>query len=172
MGLLHELSCEIEPANRLQRLLQRLASTFPVARILSKILEPLDRALFRVTRGRMTVPGLLAGLPVIMVTTTGARSGKRRTAPLIGVPVGDGLAVIGSNFGLATTPGWVYNLEADPSGIVCYREKAVAVTARRADEREVEEVFRLAAAVYPGYAKYRARAGRRIIRVFVLESAI
>lgn len=172
MGLLNELNSEIEPPNRLQRLLQRLASTRPVALILSKILGPLDRVLFRVTSGRMTVPGLLAGLPVIMVTTTGAKSGKMRTAPLVGVPVGDGLALIGSNFGLATTPGWVYNLEANPSATVCYREKAVAVTARRAEEREVDEVFRLASAVYPGYTEYRSRAGRRIIRVFVLESAV
>jgi deazaflavin-dependent oxidoreductase (nitroreductase family) len=172
MGLLNELNREIEPPNRLQRLLQRLASTRPVAWILSKILEPLDRVLFRATGGRMTVPSLLAGLPVIMVTTTGAKSGKLRTAPLIGIPVGDGLAVIGSNFGLATTPGWVYNLEADPSATVSYREKAVAVAARRAEQREVDEVFRLAAAVYPGYTEYRARAGRRIIRVFIFESAV
>jgi deazaflavin-dependent oxidoreductase (nitroreductase family) len=137
----------------------------------SKTMQPVDKALFRVTGGRLTLPSLTAGLPVIMLTTTGARSGKTRTTPLLGVPVGDDLAVIGSSWGQKSTPGWVYNLEADPSATVGYRDRTVVVTARRADEGETDRTFDLAAGVYPGYAKYRIRADHRVIRVFVLESA-
>ena len=67
----------------------------------------IDRPLHRWTGGRLTAPGLLAGLPVIMVTTTGARSGLARTMPLAGIPVADDLAVVGSNFAQARTPAWV-----------------------------------------------------------------
>jgi len=107
---------------------------------------------------------------VVMFTTTGAKTGKRRTMPLLGIPVGEDLAVIGSNYGQKNTPGWVYNLEADPSATVGYRDRSVEVVARRADETETDRVFDLASAVYPGYAKYRVRADHRAIRVFVLET--
>ncbi|MGI9624154.1 MAG: nitroreductase family deazaflavin-dependent oxidoreductase, partial [Acidimicrobiales bacterium] len=61
------------------------------------------------TGGKTTVPGLLAGLRVVMLTTTGAKSGEPRTMPLVGIPSDGDLAVIGSNFGQGPTPGWVYN---------------------------------------------------------------
>ena len=64
----------------------------------------------------------------------------------------------------------MYNLEADPSAAVGYRDRTVDVVARRADETEVDRVFDLASAAYPGYAKYRTRADPRVIRVFVLQT--
>ncbi|GIT00942.1 MAG: hypothetical protein CM1200mP26_26540 [Acidimicrobiales bacterium] len=108
----------------------------------------------------------------MMLTTTGAKTGKPRTMPLLGIPVGEDLGVIGSNFGQRNTPGWVYNLEADPSAVVAYRDRSVEVVARRADEAETDRIFALGHAFYPGYAKYRLRADHRIIRVFILETAI
>lgn len=171
MGLKDELGYEVEPASRFQRGMQRIASSPPGAWISQRVLHPVDRALFRATKGRTTVPGLLAGLPVIMLTTTGARTGKARTMPLLGVPIGDDLAVVGSNFGQKPTPGWVHNLEADPSAVVAYRDRSVAVAARRADADETNEVFERAGSIYPGYAKYRHRADHREIRVFVLAPA-
>ena len=107
----------------------------------------------------------------MMLTTTGAKTGKPRTMPLLGIPVGEDLAVIGSNYGQRNTPGWVYNLEADPSAIVAYRDRSVEVVARRADEAETDRIFALGHAFYSGYAKYRLRADHRIIRVFILETA-
>ena len=115
------------------------------------------------------MPGLMAGLPVIMLTTTGAKSGEPRSMPLVGIPLGDDLAVIGSNYGQQRTPGWVYNLEADPTATVSYRDRAVEVTARAASDAETDEAFEIATSFYPGYGKYRARASHRTIRVFVLE---
>ncbi len=138
----------------------------------SKTMHPVDKALFKVTDGRLTLPSLAGGLPVIMLTTTGAKSGKARTMPLVGVPVGDDLALIGTNYGQQSTPGWVYNLKAEPSATIRYQDRTVAVTARRADESETDQAFDLAAGVYGGYAKYRTRVDHRVIRVFVLESAI
>lgn len=82
-----------------------MASTRPGAWAFSKSIAPVDRLLFKVTKGRWTTPEILAGLPVIMVTTTGRKSGERRTSPLVGVPVGDDLAIVGTNFGQPRTPG-------------------------------------------------------------------
>jgi len=90
--------------------------------------------------------------------------------PLLGIPVGEDLAVIGSNYGQKHTPSWVYNLEADPSATIRHRGCTVEVVARRADETETDRIFDLASTVYPGYAKYRKRADHRVIQVFVLET--
>ena len=170
MGALRELGFAVKPANAFQRIVQAVGSSRPGAWLFSKTLYQPDKMLFKVSGGRLTVPTLVAGLPVVMFTTTGAKTGKRRTMPLLGIPVGEDLAVIGSNYGQKNTPGWVYNLEADPSATVGYRDRSVEVVARRADETETDRVFDLASAVYPGYAKYRVRADHRAIRVFVLET--
>ncbi len=171
MGLLEQLDYQMRPAGRLQRRLQNAASQPWVGSLLSKTLHPLDTAAFKVTSGRHTVAGLLAGLPVIMVTTVGAKSGEERRMPLLGIPMGGELAVIGSNFGTQSTPGWVYNLEADPHGAVGFRDRTVAVTARRADSDETERAFDLATTVYRAFPAYRERAAHRDIRVFILAAA-
>jgi deazaflavin-dependent oxidoreductase (nitroreductase family) len=171
MGVVDELGFEVRSANVLQRVVQKVASTRFGAWYFSKTLHSPDKALFKVTGGRLTVPALLAGLPVVMLTTTGAKTGKPRTMPLLGIPVGEDLAVIGSNYGQKKTPGWVYNLEADPSATVGYRDRSVEVVAHRADEAETDRVFALGDAFYLGYAKYRLRADHRVIRVFILETA-
>ena len=170
MGVLHELGYEVGPANAAQRTMQKVASTKPMAWFFQKTLYPIDKRLFRWTDGKVTVPGIVAGLPVVLLTTTGRKSGEPRTMPLLGVPVGDDLAVIGTNYGTDHTPGWVYNLEADPAATIEFRGREVDVRARPAADSEYETAFELAAAVYPGYAAYRERVTGRDIRVFVLEA--
>ena len=169
MGVLDELGYVLKPANAAQRLTQRIAASGPGAWLFQRTLYPVDKVLYARTDGRLTVPGLMAGLPVIMLTTTGAKSGEPRSMPLVGIPLGDDIAVIGSNYGQRRTPGWVYNLEADPTATVSYRDRAVEVTARAASDAETDEAFEIAMSFYPGYGKYRARASHRTIRVFVLE---
>lgn len=171
MGLQDELAYDVRAANVVQRQMQRIASTRPGSWTFQKTLYRFDRLVFDWSDGRLTVPGLVAGLPVIMLTTTGARSGEPRTMPLLGIPFEGHIAVIGSNYGQQPTPGWVYNLEADPAAEVSYRGAAVPVTARAATPEEVERIFELGAGIYGGYAKYRRRADHRTIRVFVLEPA-
>ena len=107
MGLLEELEYEVRSPNVFQRGIQTLGSTKPVAWLFQKTLYPMDRWLYRRSGGRVTVPGIIAGLPVVMLTTTGARSGEPRTMPLLGVPMGDSLAVLGTHYGQKPTPGWV-----------------------------------------------------------------
>ena len=169
MGVLSELGYVVRPANAAQRVTQKIAASGPGSWAFQKTLYAIDRPLFKASKGRLSGPGVLAGLPVIMVTTTGAKSGLPRPMPLVGIPVGDDLAVIGSNYGQEHTPGWVYNLLANPAATVAYRDRSIEVTARPATDAETDEAFEIGARFYPGYAKYRERASHRVIRVFVLE---
>ena len=137
MGLAHELSYTHHRGNPLQRAMQAFGATRFGAWFFSKTLAPIDRVLHRLTKGRTTLPAVLAALPVLMVTTTGRKSGVARTTPLISVPVGDDLTLLGTNFGQTNTPGWVFNLEADPHATVEYHGVTRSVVARPAtsDER-------------------------------------
>ena len=151
--------------------MQRFASTRWGAWAFSKTLMPIDRVVRRLSKGRTSAPQLLAGLPVLFVTTTGRRSGRPRTAPLIAVPCGDSLALLGTNFGQSSTPTWVLNLEADPGATVTYKDAELAVRARPATRVERDEVWSASKAIYPGYAKYRKRISGREVGIFVLEPA-
>jgi deazaflavin-dependent oxidoreductase (nitroreductase family) len=65
---------------------------------------------YRVSRGRSTFTSWVTGLPIVMLTTTGARSGRQRTLPVLGVPDDGTLVVIASNYGQERNPAWYYNL--------------------------------------------------------------
>lgn len=110
-----------------------------------------------------------SGLPVLWLTTRGAKTGTERTVPLLGFPLEDDLAVLGTHFGHETTPGWVHNLEANAGAIVAYGGAEIPVRARPADPREESATWDRAATAYPGYRQYAGRAFHRSIRVFVLE---
>ncbi len=171
MGVAADLGYTHEPINAFQRLMQGFGATRPGAWFFSKTLAPLDRGCHKLTKGRTSVPEVLAGLPVMFVTTTGRKSGQPRSTPLISVPVGDSLALIGTNFGQAHTPGWVFNLEADPLVHVRYRDVGIDASVRPATDEERAAVWKEASAVYPGYEKYQQRISGRDIRIFVLEPA-
>ena len=102
-----------EQANWVQRTMQRFAALRPVASVFRHTFHHLDKALYRVL-GHRTLSGIIAGVPNIMLTTTGAKSGHPRTVPLVGPPVDGGVAVIATRWGSATNPGWAYNLDHDP----------------------------------------------------------
>ena len=78
----------------------------------------IDRLVYWASRGRHTAVSILSGLPVVMLTTIGARSSKPRTMPVLGLPTPDGLAVIASNYGQKHHPAWYFNLRANPEGEV------------------------------------------------------
>ena len=167
-----ELGYSHATGNPLHRVARWGAGTRAGGWVFSRVLRHLDDAMGRMTGGRRSAPGLLAGLEVLDVTTTGRRSGMPRTSHLIATPYDGGLALIGTNFGQAATPAWALNLESDPRATVSYRGASRLVVARAATPAEADDVFRTAARFYPGYAHYRERVGQtRRIRVFVLEPA-
>jgi deazaflavin-dependent oxidoreductase (nitroreductase family) len=159
-------------ANPLHRLVRWGAGTRPGGWVFAHSLRHLDDVVGRLSGGRHSAPGLLAGLAVIEVTTTGRTSGLRRTSHLIATPYAGTLALLGTNFGQPSTPAWVLNLEADPHATVTYRGASREVIARPASPAEAAEVFALAGEFYPGYLNYRTRIGAsRRIRTFVREPA-
>lgn len=171
MGLADDLGYRFSTPNALQRAMQALGASRPGAWLFSKILPPIDTVLQRATRGRHTLPGVLAGLPVVEVTTTGRKSGLPRTAHLIAVPHRDSLALLGTNFGQPSTPTWVLNLEADPHARLHYRDRTATAVARPVEGAEFEEILTRAESLYAGYRKYQGRITGRRLRIFVLDAA-
>lgn len=155
-------------ANAAQRTVRRFASSGPGSWIFARVSHRLDKPLYRATDGRHTVASLLAGLPILMLTTTGAKSGKRRTVPVVGLLTDDGLAVIASNYGQEHHPAWYHNLRKDPNAEVGMDERVWKVRAVEAEGERRERIWREALRIYPGYATYEERADHRRIHVFVL----
>ena len=169
MGLQTDLGFSIPHAGSLRRRVQRFGSTRAGTKVLAQTLRPLDRLVYRLTKGKTTVAGLLGGFPIIMLTTTGARSGLPRTNPLTAIPFGDDLAIVGANYGLGVIPSWTYNLRAHPEAIVAFGNNTLSVTATEVVGRKVEEAFAAAIEIYPGYAEYRKRF-KQPIPVFALTA--
>src|SRR3954454_18281960 len=158
-------------ANLFQRLLRRFASSGPGSWLFARILHHVDRPVHRLTKGRHTFASLVAGLPVVMVTPTGAKSGKPRSVPVLALPVDEGLAVIASNFGQERNPGWSHNLRANPEGEWEYRGDRQRFRAVEATGERRAQIWETGLRIYPGWTEYEKRAAHRHIAVFVLETA-
>ena len=156
-------------ANLLQRSLRRLGASGPGSWLFVRILHRIDRPVHRLTRGRHTFTSLLAGLPVVMLTTTGARSGAARTVPVLGVPTEEGLVVVASCFGQARHPAWHHNLRANPDATVIVDGAGHAVRAVEAHGEQRARIWREGLTVYPGWSQYERRAAHREIAVYVLQ---
>lgn len=124
-----------------------------------RVMHLVDRPLLRLTRGRLS---FASSYPVLLLTTTGAKSGKSRTLPLLYVERDDGIAIIASRFGSTRHPGWYHNLRANPQATVEIKGERRTYTARQAEGDEREEIWSQAANMYDGYETYAARAGRKI----------
>ncbi len=96
---------------------------------------------------------MFVGLRVLVLTSTGRRSGQPKTAYLIAVPHDDTLALLGTNLGRPRTPAWVYNLEAQPRATVGYRGRSASVVARPATDVERGAVLANSCSVDCGYVK-------------------
>jgi deazaflavin-dependent oxidoreductase (nitroreductase family) len=156
-------------ANAAQRAVRRFASSGPGSWVFARLAHHLDRPVHRWTDGRHTAASLLTGLPILMLTTTGAKSGKRRTVPVLGLPTAEGLAIIASNYGQERHPAWYHNLRKDPRAEVAMDERVWPARAVEVEDERRERVWQEALKIYPGYATYEKRADHRRIHVFVLE---
>jgi deazaflavin-dependent oxidoreductase (nitroreductase family) len=151
------------------RLVLRLAAHPTGARFLAHTAHRLDRPLLRLSHGRVSLTALLTGLPTLLLTTRGARSGERRTLPLLAIPDGDGFILVASNFGRSHHPAWYYNLRRHPQALVTLNGRTTAYRACELDGTERERCWQRAVALYPGYTLYAARAGGRRIPVLRLS---
>jgi deazaflavin-dependent oxidoreductase (nitroreductase family) len=120
----------------------------------------LHRALYRLTGGRLV--GRVWNLSILLLTTTGRKSGAARTTPLCYFPDGDDLVVVASNGGMDWYPDWWLNLMNDPHATVEIGRTRRRVMARAASPEERARLWAALTAVAPGYLEYERRTSRVI----------
>lgn len=150
----------------LSSLARRVGGTRWFAAI-GRAVVPVDRLVGVLTKGRV-VTFNLKEIPCLMLTTTGRRSGRRHTTPVLYVRDGNAFVVVGSNWGQAHHPAWSHNLLAHPDAVVTLGGKDYPVRAQLTEGAERERLFELLRATWPAFTAYEQRSRRRL-RVFRLE---
>jgi deazaflavin-dependent oxidoreductase (nitroreductase family) len=151
---------------RRERLLESLASTRPMSWFYVHVAPHLDRALMKLTGGRVTTGGFGR---VGMLTVRGAKSGIERHTPLVYTRDGDNLLLVASRGGDVKHPAWYRNVCANPDVTFSIDGEERRWRARTASAEERPRLWRLVTRRYAGYAVYQRRAGSREIPVIVLE---
>jgi deazaflavin-dependent oxidoreductase (nitroreductase family) len=152
-------------------IIQKIASTRPGSWVLARSLHRLDGIFLKLSRGRMNLTSRLSGLPIVVLTTTGARSGLPRSMPLAYIRdphEPNQFALIASNWGQHDHPAWYYNLKANPQAICSRGGRANKYIAHEANEEEYAMFWRSASEIYLGFQLYKKRAGGRRIPIMVL----
>ncbi|WP_055525191.1 nitroreductase family deazaflavin-dependent oxidoreductase [Streptomyces graminilatus] len=158
------------------KVVQKVSSTRAFARVAPHVIPALDRAVHRLTKGKVLLSAQL--LPGVVLSVRGARSGQLRRTPLACMPEGagpeagagkdsgHGWLLIGSNFGRTGHPAWTANLLAHPEDAeVSWKGEDIPVTARLLAGAEREEAWKALLAFWPPYATYQSRVEREI-RIF------
>lgn len=155
MGLLTPLAVKIGAIGWMPKLLPQIVWT--------------DKRLQAVTGGRVTILDV-AGLPNLMLTVPGRKSGIPRSNPLLCVPHDGGWLVAGSYFGGPKEPLWVANLRAAERAHIRYRREETDVTWREVGGEERARMWQVMLDTWPNFAKYEERTSRTI-PVFYLQRA-
>ncbi len=104
----------------------------------------------------------LAGIPIVLLTTTGRKTGEARTTPLLSMRDGDTFVVVASNGGADKPPAWWLNLQAKPTAELRYGRETHRVTGAQATADESVRLWPKLDAMYPGYVAYREGTTREI----------
>jgi deazaflavin-dependent oxidoreductase (nitroreductase family) len=115
---------------------------------------------FRANEGK--VGGQFAGAPLVLLTTTGARSGQPRTSPMMYLDDGGRRYVFASKAGAPTNPDWYHNLKANPEVTVEVGTDELRATAREVTGAERDRIYAHQAGLYPGFAEYQEKTDRTI----------
>jgi|SRR5579862_50278 len=131
-----------------------------IVRLATRYLGALHRVLYSASGGR--IGSRMWGLEILLLTTTGRRSGRPRTVPLCSLRDGESFVVIASYGGLDCSPSWLLNLQHEPRATVRLGRITQDVVARRAIAAERERLWVQVTARAPGYLDYQRRTARRI----------
>ena len=137
-----------------------------MANLTFRILGGMHTRVYRLTGGK--VGGRIGKAPVLLLTSTGRKSGQPRTNPLLYAQAEEGHVVIASKGGAPQHPLWYLNLQANPRAEVTVGRETRQVRARDTQGEERERLWRALADLYPGYDKYAQKTSRQI-PVVVLE---
>ena len=132
-----------------------------IGNVVIRAMSALNTWVYRLTGGRIggKFPG---GAPVLLLTTTGRKSGKARTTPLIYLRDGSDLVVVASKGGMDHHPLWYHNLVANPEVAVELENETFPLRARTADAADRARLWPKLCAVYPDYQVYQERTDREI----------
>jgi deazaflavin-dependent oxidoreductase (nitroreductase family) len=133
-----------------------------------RLVGKLNAPIYRLSGGRLG--GKLGKAPILLLTTTGRKSGQSRTAPVLYLADGDRFVVINTNAGNDKTPAWSLNLRANPEAEVEVEigRKRVKVRSRLAEGEERADLWRRSMEQYEGWDFYESKLDREV-GVFVLE---
>lgn len=123
---------------------------------------------FRANGGKVT--GMFEKVPVMLLTTTGAKSGEQRTTPLVYTNDGDNIVIIASMGGAPKHPAWFLNISANPKVTVEVGAEKFAATAEVPEGAERDRLYAQQAAMMPQFNEYQSKTTRRIPAV-VLKRA-
>ena len=132
----------------------------PLARCIVKLFSKAHKVIYRISGGRLFAK--LGEAPMLLLTTTGRRSGKPRTTPLLYVEDGDGFAVVASFGGAPEHPSWYRNLEKNPKVTLQIENRVIPVTASTATPEEKQRLWPRLTAIYPDYDTYQKETTRDI----------
>lgn len=118
-----------------------------------------DRPLLKVSRGRLRLSFVI---PCLLLRVRGAKTGILREVPLLYVPDGEDVLLVGSGGGALRRPAWCANLEAHPEVETVRQGRLESRRARKLMGAERKDAWSLAISAYPGYAAYQARLNREI----------
>lgn len=127
----------------------------------SRLIVGTDKLLQRLTRGRVTIM-MATGLQELVLQVPGRKSGVLRTTPLLTVPYDGGWLVVGSNWGAPEPPAWAGNLRVAADPLVTFKGRTVAVDAREPVGLERDQLWSVAVAEWPNYARYAERTDREL----------
>lgn len=131
----------------------------PIATV-QKLATKLHSSIFRATSGK--IGGTLAGGPVLLLVTTGRKTGRRRTTPLLYLMDGDRYVIVASNGGAPKDPVWWLNLKANPEATVEVGDRTLRVRSEAASPEEKARLWPGLVKMYSGYEGYRRRTDRPI----------
>lgn len=125
-----------------------------------RVATKLHTYIYRATGGRLG--GRMVGAPVLLLTTTGRKTGRRHTIPLLYLEDGENFVVVASNGGAPRHPAWWSNLRADPEANVEIGGRELRARAQKASPEEKEWLWPRLVAMYGAYENYQRRTDREI----------
>ena len=121
--------------------------------------------LYNVSGGR--IGGKMGKAPVLLLTTTGRKTGKQRTLPLIYIMDGSAYVITASAGGADKHPGWFFNIRSNPQATIQVKDKQIKVTAEIAGPEKKPELWARLVEVAPNFAGYQKRTSREIPMVIL-----
>ena len=128
--------------------------------MLQQVMSSTHVFFYKLSGGR--IGGRMHKVPVLLLTTTGRKTGRKRTTPLLYIRDGNRLVIVASNGGRRMDPSWWLNLKRNPIAMVQVKDGKQTIYAQRAIGSEKERLWRLMTSAYPTYDDYQQKTDREI----------